>query len=191
MAIFVFGLMTLGASLLLKNIVVNNRQQIMVMGNVDQARILANNFVQELRNATYGVNGAYPINQASSTQLIFFSTTPRNDGTISRIRYYVSGNTLYKGLTNPSGNPLNYNPATETVVPLNTQMSLGSNPLFYYYDGNYYGSGNALSNPVNINSIKYIKINLMVLKQLSATSNSTFTVSAGASIRNLKNNLGN
>lgn len=191
MTVFIFSIIMLGTSLMLKNILVSNRQQILVMSNVSQARTIADNFVKELRNATYGVNGAYPINQATDTQVIFFSTAIQNNGTVSKIRYFISNNTLSKGITTPSGNPSDYNPATEVVTILSTKMSLGGNPLFYYYDGNYNGSGNPLSNPVNLNQIKFIKINLMILKQLSATSNSVFSVSAGASIRNLKTNLGN
>jgi uncharacterized protein with FMN-binding domain len=180
-----------GTSLLLKNIFVNIRQQYAVSDSTDQAIRVANGFVKEIRNATYGVNGAFPINQATDTQIIFFSTAIKNDGTISRIRYYISNNTLYKGVTDPSGIPSNYNLANEIVTTQITKTSLGANPLFYYYDGNYNGSGNALSSPVNLNVIKFIKINLMVLKQLTATSTTTFNVSAGASIRNLKTNLGN
>lgn len=191
MTIFIFTIIMLGTSLMLKNLLVSNQQQMLIMNDVNQARTVANSFVKELRNATYGVNGAYPINQATNTQLIFFSTAIQNNGTISKIRYYVLNNTLYKGVTNPSGNPLDYNGGTEVITPQINQVSLGADPLFYYYDGNYNGSGNPLANPVNLNQIKFIKINLMVLKELSATSSTTYTVSAGASIRNLKTNLGN
>jgi len=70
-------------------------------------------------------------------------------------------------------------------------MSMGGNPLFSYYDSNYNGSGNPLTQPVNINVIRFIKINLTVLKDVTPTGSGTFTVSSGASIRNLKTNLGN
>jgi hypothetical protein len=68
---------------------------------------------------------------------------------------------------------------------------MGGNPLFSYYDGTYNGTGNALSQPVNINVVRFIKINLTVLKDAVQNGTSTFTVTAGASIRNLKTNLGN
>lgn len=191
MTIFIFSIIMLGTSLMLKYILENNRQQPMVIDNIYQARRVADNFVKELRNATHGANGAYPVNQASDTQIIFFSTAIRNNGTISRVRYYISNNTLYKGITDPTGNPLDYNIANEVITTLTTKMSLGANPLFYYYDGNYNGEGVPLESPVNLNQIKFIKINLTVLKELTKTSNTTFIVSAGVSIRNLKDNLGN
>ncbi len=191
MTIFIFSIIMLGVSLLLKDILATVRQQTLVIDNTDQARRIASSFVKEIRNATSGANGAYAINEASDNQLIFFSPATNNNGTISKIRYYMVNNTLNKGVTQPAGNPLSYNGQQEVVTALLTKMSLGGNPLFYYYDGNYSGNGNSLAQPVNINQIKYIKINLTVLKELTATSNTTFTVSAGASIRNLKNNLGN
>lgn len=180
----------LGTSLLLKDILVNIRQQYGVIDNVDQARRTADNFVKELRNITYGINGAYPISQASDTQVIFFSTAIKNNGTVTKVRYYVLNNTLYKGTIDPGSSASPYS-GQETITTLSTKMSLGSNPLFYYYDGNYNGEGSPLSQPVNLNQIKFIKINLIVLKELTASSNTTFTVSAGSSMRNLKDNLGN
>ena len=42
-------------------------------------------FINELRNATYGANGSYPINQASDNQLIFFSASQGNNGVVSKI----------------------------------------------------------------------------------------------------------
>lgn len=189
--IFIFTILMLGTTLMMKDIFSVSKQQYGVLTNVDQARRIANTFVNELRNSAYGANGAYPVNQVGDTQIIFFSTAPRNDGTISKVRYYITGNTIYKGVTNPAGSPPSYTGQPETVTTLSSDIYLGSNPLFYYYDGNYNGTGSALTQPVNINVVKFIKMNLIVLKELVQNSNNTFTVSAGASIRNLKTNLGN
>lgn len=189
--IFVFTLVMLGTTLMMKDILTVSKQQYGVLNNVDQAIWVSNKFVDEIRNGTYGVDGSYPINQAGDNQIIFFSTAPLKNGTISKIRYYISNNTLYKGITNPGGSPLSYNGQTETITTLSTEMSMGSTSLFYYYDGNYNGSGNALTQPVNINTIRFIKMNLIVLKELTQNSSNTFTVTVGGSIRNLKTNLGN
>lgn len=187
--IFIFGIVMLGVTAMIRGVLVNSRQQNLALNNIDQARRIANTFENELRNSAYGVNGAYPINQAGDTQVIFFSTSPLGNGTVSRVRYYISNGILYKGVTNPTGTT--YNTANESVTTLLTTISLGSNPLFYYYDGNYNGSTSALTQQVNINLVKYIKINLIVLLQTDQNSTSTFTVTGGAAIRNLKTNLGN
>ncbi len=191
LTIFIFGLLVTGTTLMIRNIFSVSEQQNGILSNTNQATLVSSTFVNELRNATYGANGAYPINQAGDNQLIFYSTAPSGNGTVSQIRYYISGNTLYKGITNPGGSPLSYVGQTENVTTLITQMSMGGNPLFSYYDGTYNGSGNPLTQPVNINVIRFIKINLTVLKDVTPNGTSTFTVSSGASIRNLKTNLGN
>ncbi len=191
LTIFIFGLLMMGTTLMIKDIFSVSEQQNGILSNTNQATLISSTFANEIRNATYGANGAYPINQASNTQLIFYSTGDNTNGTVSQIRYYISGNTLYKGVTNPGGSPLSYVGQTENITTLSTQMSMGNNPLFYYYDGTYNGSGSALTQPVNINAIRFIKINLIVNKDVTPTGASTFTVTAGASIRNLKTNLGN
>jgi prepilin-type N-terminal cleavage/methylation domain-containing protein len=191
MTIFIFGIIMLGTTLMLRGFFINNRQQTVALNNIDQARRIANTFMNELRNSSYGVGGAYPVGEASDTQIVFYSTAPLGNGTVSRVRYYISSGILYKGITNPSGNPLVYNLGTETVKTLLTSMSLGVNPLFYYYDGNYNGSTNPLTQQVNINSVKFVKMNLIVLSQSVQSGTTTFTVSGGAALRNLKTNLGN
>ncbi len=188
--IFVSGILMMGTTLLMKNILTFSKQQGLVLNNIDQAKRVANTFMNELRNGAYGINGAYPVASAGDTQIIFFSTSPKGNGVVSKVRYYISSGALYKGVTDPSGNPLSYN-GTEVITKLITDMSLGVSPLFYYYDGNYNGSGNPITQPVNINQVKFIKMNLIVLKQAAAASTSTFTISGGAAIRNLKTNLGN
>ena len=189
--IFIFGIIMMGTTLLLRNIFATSRQQSTQIDTTDQARKVANSFINEIRNCAYGVDGAYPINQASDTQIIFFSTAPKGNGTVSRVRYYISNGILYKGITNPSGTPLAYNVNTETSTAILSSLSLGVNPLFYYYDGNYDGTTSPLTQQVNINQVKFVKINLIVLKQVVQGSANTFTVSGGATIRNLKTNLGN
>jgi prepilin-type N-terminal cleavage/methylation domain-containing protein len=191
LTIFIFGILMLGTTLMIKDIFSISEQQTGILSNTNQATLISDTFVNELRNGTYGANGSYTINQATDNQIIFFSTAPKRDGTVSQIRYYLTNNTLYKGVTNPGGIPLSYVGQPETITTLSTQMSMGSTPLFNYYDGNYNGSGNPLTQPVNINAVRFIKINLIVLKDVTPNSTSTFTVTAGASIRNLKTNLGN
>ena len=188
---FIFGVLMIGTTTLLRDIFVSNSGETLSMNNVARVRQVANVFVKEIRNSTYGVDGAYPINQADDTQTVFFSTAPQNNGTVSRIRYYVSNGKLYKGITDPSGSPLKYNLVDEKITTLLTNLSLGSDPLFYYYDGNYDGTTSPLTGPVNLTQIKFIKIDITVLKQLVQGSTNTFNITAGAVFRNLKNNLGN
>lgn len=189
--IFIFSLIMLGTTLILRGMLVNSRQEGMALNNLDQARRIAATFENELRNSAYGSNGSFPINLTSDTEIVFFSTAPLGTGVPSKIRYYISNGILYKGVTNPTGIPLSYTASTEQVTPLLTTLSLGSTPLFYYYDGNYAGTGSPLAQPVNVNSVKFISINLIIRTQLEKNSTTTFTVTGGGTLRNLKTNLGN
>lgn len=190
--IFIFSIIMVGTTLLLRNIFISGGQQPLALDVVDRARIVIYNFTNELRNATPGNDGSYPLNQANNSQIIFYSTYGSATSTqINKIRYYVSETTLYKGIITPSGNPLTYNPASEKSTILITNLSNTTTPIFYYYDGNYAGTSTPLTQPINVNNVKFVTINLILPTQDSRNSTTTFTITAGGTIRNLKTNLGN
>jgi hypothetical protein len=97
---------------------------------------------------------------------------------VTKVRYYLATSTLYKEIDGKT-----------SAVQNNIVNNDGR--IFYYYDGDYMGSSTPLTQPVSISQIKYVKINFDVLKQDVRNATTTFNVSAGASIRNLKTNLGN
>jgi prepilin-type N-terminal cleavage/methylation domain-containing protein len=189
--IFVFSIIMLGATLLMQNIIKNSTQQSLTLDTVDQARTIIFNFTNELRNATAGNDGSYPLGLASDSQITFYSTYGvANSTQINKVRYYVTGTTLYKGVTAPSGSPLSYN-GTERVTTLMTKLGNAGTPVFYYYDGNYAGTSTPLIQPININNVKFAAMNLILPTQDSRGATTTFAITAGGTIRNLKNNLGN
>jgi prepilin-type N-terminal cleavage/methylation domain-containing protein len=158
---------------------------------IDQARTVAAAFTDELRDATYGADGAYPLGEASSTEIIFY--TPYHTGstpTVERVRYFLASSTLYKGVTKQSGTPPMYAAADEQVT---AQLAVvTSTPLFAYYDGTYVGtSSSPLAQPVKVTQVTYASMSLIVPRQDRRNATSTFTLTAGATIRNLKTNLGN
>jgi type II secretory pathway pseudopilin PulG len=187
----IFIILIFGVSAMLNNIFVNSKQELLSINTIDQARLALATFTNEIRNATTGSDGSYPLSQAGDFQIIFYSNFGINPTIIKRIRYYISGNTLYKGVVLPAGSPLSYNLSSESVTAVASGVSNGSFPVFYYYDGNYNGTTSAISQPVNINNVRYVKINLMVLNQIMPNSASSFLVTAGGTIRSIKNNLGN
>ena len=190
--IFIFSIIMAGVTLLLRDILKNSAQQPLSLEVVDQARLVIFNFTNELRNATAGNDGSYPLNQAGDTQIILYSTYGSATSTqVNRIRYYVSGTTLYKGTIAPSGNPQSYNPASEKIASLITNLSNANTPVFYYYDGNYTGTSTPLVQPINVNNVKFVAINLILPKQDVRDATTTFAITAGGTIRNIKTNLGN
>jgi prepilin-type N-terminal cleavage/methylation domain-containing protein len=189
--IAVISVLMILASNLLITVLFGSNQQFLAMTNVDQAVTVSTKFTNDLRNATNGVDGSFPLYLADVNQIIFYSNAGVIGTTSNRIRYYLSGTTLYRGVVTPTGTPLTYNLSSEVIKPVQTDVVSGTNPIFTYFNGDYVGTGSALVQPVNINNIKYTKMTLVILKKTTADSSSTFSVSAGGVIRNLKTNLGN
>ncbi len=190
--IFIFSIIMLGTTLLLRNILQYSGQQPLALEAVDKARIVIFKFNNELRNSTAGNDGSYPLSQAGDSQIVFYTTYGSATTTqINRIRYYVTGTTLFEGVTVSSGNPPTYNPASEVSTTLITNLSNGATPVFSYYDGNYSGTSTPLTQPINVNNVKFVTINLVLPKQDVRGATTTFLISAGSTIRNLKTNLGN
>lgn len=176
-------------ALMSMTVVFKPKQQFASLENVDNARIIANRFVNEIRSAVPGVDGSAAISSAGNTEIIFYSPAAGSDSLVKKIRYYVSDDKLYKAVTTPTGTPLAYT-GQPSVSLVQSDLVLGSNPLFYYYNGNYDGQTAALSQPVNLNHIRFVRINLIVLKQTTQGSQDTFSLSVGAAVRSLKDNLG-
>ncbi|MDD5318253.1 MAG: prepilin-type N-terminal cleavage/methylation domain-containing protein [Candidatus Pacebacteria bacterium] len=189
--IFVFLILMSGASLLFKEIYSGSSQKNLALNNIDQARLAEFNFINEVRDATPGNDGSYPVNQADNSTLVLYTSYGASGNAVNRVRYYVSGATLYKGVIIPSGNPLTYNSASEKITAVQSALANGNVPVFYYYDSNYAGTSSPLVPPINLNQVKYVQINLVISSQDQRNGTTTFSVQAGSTIRSLKTNLGN
>ncbi len=187
-AVSIFGFLTIGIATMFLDVFIGSKQQFLAVSNVDQARLVTSQFLNELRNATTGVDGSFSLGQADDTQIIFYSKS-LNSATVNRFRYYLAETTLYKGTIIPTGNPLVYNVASESVKIV--QNDVKNTPIFFYYNDTYTEGQSALPQPVNLNNVKFVKINITVLTQVKNNSNTTFSISRGVAIRNLKTNLGN
>ncbi len=145
--------------------------------------------VGALREAEPSANGAYPIALASSSVLTFYSD-PNNDGNPDQVRYFVSGTSLMQGIISPTGSPLGYTGAEKvsTVVSGLTNTASSTAPLFQYYDENYAGTSSPLTQPVNPQSIRLIKITFVINKDPNKIKQAT-TVTSQVEVRNLKANL--
>jgi prepilin-type N-terminal cleavage/methylation domain-containing protein len=189
--IFIFSILVLGISELSKVIFKDIKQNMSSLGDLDNARAVASNFTNEIRTASYGNDGGYPLYQVNNSQIIFYSNYGQSNGIVAKIRYFLVDDTLKKGIIIPTGSPLNYNSSLEKIITIQDDITNGNTPIFYYYNGNYEGSSSTspLSQPVNVNQVKYILIKMNILKENTNLSDDAFTVSAGASIRNLKTNL--
>jgi len=188
--IAIFVLLAYGTLALVSDLIFSSSRQSGLLSGSDQARKTASGIINELRNASTSSTGAYPLAEALDDQLIFYSNTDGGSD-IERVRYFVNAGALYRGLLKPLGSPLTYNPANETVDVVQNDLGNGSSPMFYYYDDSYDGTfDNYLLQPVNINDVKHIKVKLEIINTGGITNANTYTVTAEATVRNLKTNLG-
>jgi prepilin-type N-terminal cleavage/methylation domain-containing protein len=189
--IAIFTILALGIIVLVSNILTSSSQQSGLLADSDQGRKLAFRIMGEVRNGSVSSTGAYTLDTASDQQLIFYSNV---DGgvDIERIRYYLSGGSLYRGVVKPTGSPLAYNLGSETSSVVQKNVANGAIPLFYYYNDSYDGTSDIfLTQPVNVTDVRMVKLNLRVYNKAGKTNTNYYTVTASGTIRGLKTNLGN
>lgn len=146
--------------------------------------------VSELRSTIPSALGAYPIESASTSTIVFFADV-NSDDVADRVRYFLDQETMSirRGVVLAEGDPPAYNLGTESLSFLVTSVFNGtSTPFLEYYDGNYNGGTSALSLPINIPAVRLIKVSVRVEKDPNRAPEMT-TITSEAALRNLKDNL--
>ncbi len=143
--------------------------------------------VFELRSASPSSVGAYPIASVSTSSLTFYSDIDKTTYK-EQVRYFLQGSNLIKGVTEPSGSPLTYNLANEKQQTLLHDVISTSTPIFDFYDSNFTGTSSPLSYPVNIPSIRLVKITVTIDRDPNRSPTS-ISVTSEVTLRNLKDNL--
>ncbi len=188
-SIALFLIISIGLVALASNLLTASGKQSGLVVDSDQARKLAFNIMNELRNAQTSSTGAYALATADNQTLMFYSNIDA-DSVIERVRYFTQNGKLYKNVLKPVGNPLVYNPANETVLVVQDNVANGGSPLFYYYDGAYDGvNGSAISQPVSVTMVKFVKLDLKIYNKAGVQNTNFYTITASGSVRNLKTNL--
>lgn len=143
----------------------------------------------ELRSMSPSSAGAYPLDQASTSTLSFYNDID-DDGIKEKIRYYLSGTNLKRGVTKPSGNPLVYNPSSESSnILISNVRNSTSTPVFTYFDTNYDGTAtSSLSLPIDIIKVRLIDINVVVDSDPTRPLVPIYAITQ-VSLRNLKDNI--
>ena len=183
--ISIFILILLAITLFSRNIWVYNSFISSGLSDTDDGRKAIKSMTAEIRTASAASNGSYAVNQATATSFIFYSDIYDN-GLKERVRYFLNGSLLQKGVTIPTGSPLGYDLAIEKITTLLTNVT--STSIFNYYNANYDGTTAALSFPVDVSQVRLVKITVTVDKDPNKPPAPT-TFSTQVSIRNLKDNL--
>jgi type II secretory pathway pseudopilin PulG len=138
---------------------------------------------KETREAIDSDRGDYLIEEATAQTLTFYSDID-GDGSAEKIRYFLNGTDLQKGVIDPTGSPPQYLSANEVITTIATYVNNGATAIFTYLDGN----NNQLTLPVDKNRIRLIHIYLKVDIQ-PGKSPQQYDLETEVQIRNLKNNL--
>ena len=178
--LLIIGVLTLFS----KNVWIYNSFVSAGLVNANNSRQILKIMTSEIRTASSADTGAYTISQATSSSFTFYSNID-NDVLKEKVRYFLVGTTLQKGVIKPTGSPLSYNPANEQISTLTSNVT---SAVFDYYDKNYDGTTASLSFPINISDIRLIKITIVIDQDPNRPPAST-TFSTQISIRNLKDNL--
>lgn len=142
--------------------------------------------VTEIRSAAPSSQGAYPIDSASTSSLVFYSDVD-SDGLFERIRYTVGSTTLDRGVIKPSGNPLTYATSSERVATLISNLTrTTSSPVFSYYGDDYTGTQPPLAPTSTLASaVRLVRVTLYVDVRPREAPKPAF-VSQLINIRNLR-----
>jgi type II secretory pathway pseudopilin PulG len=119
-------------------------------------------YVRKVRQAD---NGSYPISLAKEQELVVFSDYDK-DGITERLHFYLQNEQIKMGVANPTNTIPKIYPTDDeqTNILANNIVNTISEPIFYYYNNNYPGDAvnNPLGSPVNISTVRLIKIFLKV-----------------------------
>jgi prepilin-type N-terminal cleavage/methylation domain-containing protein len=156
------------------------------LNSVDEGRKILRPLVGEVRSATPAHNGAYALETTDAETLIFYSDID-NDDLIERVRYFIDEGTLKKGVIDPTGSPLGYT-GDEQISWVIQDVANGAAPLFEYFDTDYDGTTDSLTQPVTTGDVRLIQITI-VIDHDPARPPAAVELTTQMTIRNLKDNL--
>ncbi|MEK7636124.1 MAG: hypothetical protein AAB362_00320 [Patescibacteria group bacterium] len=123
----------------------------------NQIRKIFKSFTDEVRSASPSSVGGYLIESANGTELSFFADID-NDALKERIRYFLSGAILKKGIIKPTGLPLAYNPANEIISDIVSDL-VATTTVFSYYNLTT-STSTPLSVPIDVSLIRFIRMTM-------------------------------
>jgi type II secretory pathway pseudopilin PulG len=157
--------------------------------NVDEANSAVSVMAREMRTMRSGQNGAYPIVTGNDDDLSFYSDIDK-DGVSELVRYWISSQTLFKSVTEPSGFPAVYDPGDTQTYTITTNVNNGADSLFLYFNDNWPEdtTNNPLPTPADLAEVRLIRISLNVSSNENVSSRG-YSLGTNVNLRMLKDNL--
>lgn len=168
------------------------QNQLLVFDNSIKVEISNSNLaslVRELRTARGGDNGAYAIESATHQAITFYSNID-DDSEAEKVRYFLQGTNLSKGIIEPVGYPVTYPSANEKVKIVSENVQNGTIPIFYYYNGDWPQDSinNPLPQPIDVSEVKLMRVYLRTNTRTNDPQ-SDYVLESVVQIRTLKENL--
>ncbi|MBY0539510.1 prepilin-type N-terminal cleavage/methylation domain-containing protein [Patescibacteria group bacterium] len=137
--------------------------------------------IRDLREATYGDNGAYPLGAIASSSITFYADVDRTNP-IEQVQYRLSGQRLTRTVRSSTGNPPTYTGAVSTSTVSDYVRNFDDNiSLFRYYDA----AGAEVTSSAEIARVVSVSVNIIVdITPIHAPGE--FTLRSGATLRNLR-----
>jgi prepilin-type N-terminal cleavage/methylation domain-containing protein len=180
--ISIFAAMSIALSYAILQTYRGNAYVFEAASSLDNARRGVNTALENLREASYGEDGSYPIASAATSSVTFYADVDE-DGPIEKVRVYLSNGVLYRGVTNATGNPPSYAGQPETVqTVVGYVRNATSTPLFSYYDS----SGASLgTTAIDATKVRFVTMGILVDLNPTRAPN-VYTLTGSATLRNLR-----
>jgi hypothetical protein len=123
------------------------------LGVLGETDLFLSEIKKELKSIEISNVGAYPLEEITSTTITFYSDLD-GDGLIERVRYFLDGDNLFKGIIKPTGNPLRYDQNEEKIKKVLKNLVLPQK-IFVGYDIN-------LNETYDIAKIRLIEVKVKV-----------------------------
>jgi len=151
----------------------------------DLEQVFANMTI-EIRSMAPSALGAYPITTAGTSSLIFFSDV-NNDGVSDQVRYFMGTSTINRGIIVATGTPASYPTSSEILTTVISNLIATTTPLFQYFDAQYTGTQNPMTQPVTIANIRTVLVTVLIDVNPGTAPLPTF-FSRMITMRNLRSN---
>ncbi|MEX0652133.1 MAG: type II secretion system protein [Candidatus Paceibacterota bacterium] len=149
---------------------------------INGARIGIEQMVKDLREAGFSDEGSYPVIALATSSVSFYSDVDA-DIFVEKIRYFLDGTDLNKGIVDSSGDPLTYNDDNEvvTLISNNVRNNAESVALFSYYNA----SGTPMTNLASTTDLRFVTAEVVVNVNPMRLPNN-FTLRSSATLRNVR-----
>ena len=137
-----------------------------------------------IRKFEQTTRAANKLETVSSNQLVFYRYFDSNSSSPTRVRFFVDGNQLKIGLTQPEGTEPNVTYSSPEQIDLSISDITNPDQLFEYYDSN----NNLLTDNVELSSVKMIRLTISIDKNGSSPPGPS-TGTTKVMLRNMKINL--